>query len=292
MSNSSNNILSRLGTRFSNATGERDKPDYLTRDIGGHFRNNQPYISGYFQIVMGLPLELFGGSENSKVASQWLHSTCESFQPHTQTLNKVDLQGQGQIGSSYVASVSTTREITLAFREYQNMPILNIIKRWAAIMDPFTGVSPLDGNRFIPANYKGWLAVAQTKPVGAEDRVITADDLEECYIYQGVFPTNIPLDTASAADQTANDLVQLSSTWSFDGAPMTSAEPETTTKVVELLNNMQYIGSAGGNDNSSTYKRYWETATGDKTSQWGSHEDNTSTIVDPDGGGSSGTPTY
>lgn len=94
MSTSSLNICSRLATRFKNATYEREHPDFLTRDIGGHFRNNQPYISGYFQVMFGLPLELFGSSDQVKDASQWLHTTCEGFTPHSQTLNKVDIMGQ------------------------------------------------------------------------------------------------------------------------------------------------------------------------------------------------------
>ncbi|MFW6121754.1 MAG: hypothetical protein ACOC80_12785, partial [Petrotogales bacterium] len=240
----STDIISRLATRFNNATGEREHPDFLTRDIGGQFRNNQPYISGYFQIIVGLPSALFNGESNAKTASQWLHSTCESFTPHTQTLNKVDVQGQGQTGSSFAASTTTTREITLAFREYQNLPILNVLKQWSSVFDPFTGVSPLEGNRFIPANYKGWVAVAQTKPVGARDAALSVEDIEEAYVYHGVFPTNVPLDALNS-EITANDTAQLSCTFSFDGTPLTSSEPGVTEKVVSLFETMQNIGSQG-----------------------------------------------
>lgn len=282
MGDSATNIVSRLATRLDNAIGDRHKPDYLTRDIGGHFRNNQPYISGYFQIVCGLPEEIFGGTDRVRESSRWLHSTCESFTPHTQTLNKADIQGQGQIGSSFVTSVTTTREFTLAFREYQNLPILNIIKKWASVMDPFVGVSPLDGNRFIPFNYKGWIMVAQTKPVRAKDEALSLDDLEECYIYNGVFPTTIPLDALNS-DITANDTAQLSCTFSFDGAPLTSAEPGISAKAIELLGGMHMLGTSAANDDKSTYHRYWEYDTSGKTTQWGTHNDQIETGVDPDG---------
>ncbi len=263
-----NTIISRLAARFQNSLIERDKPDYLTRDIGGHFRSNQPYISGYFQVVFGLPKKLFGDDAgNATSASQWLHSAAESFTPHTQTLNKVDVMGQGQIGSSYVASVTTTREFTLAFREYQNMPILNIIRSWASIFDPFTGVSPLAGNEFIPKNYKGWCAVIQTKPVRSDGNPLTVEDIEECYVYQGVFPTNIPIDTASASDITGNDTVQLSVTFSFDGSPLTSAEPGVADKVIQLLSDLKYMGSE-----DTTYGRYHKM---NNLSPWGSHEGST-----------------
>lgn len=217
-------ILSRLATQFSgnDGGGKRDKPDLATRDIGGQFRNNQPYISGYFQTLFNLPDGLFSSEKDE--AAKWLQSTVEGFTPHSQTINKVDIAGQGQIGSSFVGSITTTREFTMTFREYQNMPILYVVRRWAALFDPHTGVSPLDGKDFIPSKYKGSVCVIQTKPVKAKDGALEASDIEELYVYQGVFPTTIPVDTAAASDITGNDTVQLSVTFSFDGAPLTSAE--------------------------------------------------------------------
>lgn len=257
-------IISRLATKFTNSIRDREQPDFLTRDIGGHWRSNQPYISGYFQVIYGLPSELFGGADNVQVASKWLHSTVEGFTPHSQMLTKVDIMGQGQIGSSFVANVTTTREFTLTYREYQNQPVMNIIRRWASVFDPYTGVSPLEGNKFIPQNYKGWVAVAQTKPTRSDGVDLTVGDLEECYIYQGAFPTTIPIDTAAAEDITANDTVQLSVTFSFDGAPMTSAEPGVADTVVSLLKSLKYMGDA-----DSTYARYHDHA--NNISAWGSH---------------------
>jgi len=280
MSNSSINIISRLSGRFAGAQVKRIHPDFLTRDIGGHWRQNHPYISGYFQIMVGLPEILFdnpstdvdgtssrggtSGTNNSNWASKWLHSTCESFTPHTQTINKVDVPGQGQIGSSYVASVTTGREISFAFREYQALPILGIIKQWASVMDPFTGMSPLGGSQYLPPNYKGWIAVVQNKPTRSQNNSFKLSDIEECYIYQGVFPTTIPLDAINS-DITANDTTNLSVTFSFDGAPLTSAEEQVSEKCIELLNNMQVIGE-GTVDGSSTFNEYM--TNGLETSQW------------------------
>ena len=247
----SNNIIDRLAKRFTNSTADShsETPDALTRDIGGHFRNNQPYVSGYFQVMFGLPTALF--ADNLEASSKWLHSTCESFTPHTQAITKVDIMGQGQIGSSYPVNVTTTREVTCAFREYQNMPIMNILRRWSSVFDPFTGVSPFEGSQFIPSNYKGWLAVMQTKPVRSDKakKVWSATDVEECFIYQGVFPTTIPVDTASAEDITANDTVQLSCTFSFDGAPLTSGDDGVTEKVFGLFNALSHT-------HENTYEKY------------------------------------
>ncbi|MCK9293183.1 hypothetical protein M0P25_03850 [archaeon] len=270
----STTIISRLASRFNNSIQDREKPDFLTRDIGGHWRNNQPYISGYFQVVFGLPLELFGGADNVQIASKWLHSTCEGFTPHTQMLTKVDTMGQGQVGASFVANVTTTREFTLTFREMQNQPILNIIRQWCAIFDPFTGVSPLSGNKFIPQNYKGWAAVAQTKPVRSDGADLAIEDLEECYIYQGVFPTTPPIDTAAASDITANDTIQLSVPFSFDGSPLTSSEPKVAETVINLLKSLKYMGNA-----DSTYAKFHDVGTA--ISAWGAHSGSVNSQVTP-----------
>jgi len=246
----STDLISRLSARFANAGVSAAQPDSITRDIGGHFRKNHPYISGYFQIMVGLPSRLFSGVEDS--ASKWLHSTCESFTPHSQTINKVDVQGQGQIGSSFISSVTTNREFTLTFREYQNLPILNIIKQWGSAIDPFTGVSPLGGNEFLPENYKGWIAVAQTKPTRSQSASLDVTDLEECYIYQGVFPTVIPMDAINS-DITANDTAQLSVSFSFDGSPLTSAEDGISDKVINL-----FTGLSPLDGDPSTFKSHMD----------------------------------
>jgi hypothetical protein len=219
--------------------------------------------------MFGLPLALFNSADAASEASKWLHTTCESFQPHTHTLTHVDLMGMGQLASSFPVNAITGREITFGFREYQHLPILNIIRRWAGVFDPHTGVSPLRGDQFFPRNYKGWAAVAQTKPVRSLDSDLTVQDLEEVWIYQGVQPTNVPVETASAQDITANDFIQLSVTFKFDGAPLTSSEPGVTDKVLELFTGMRTI-NRGSADNNSTYNRYLENGTGKEVFQFGS----------------------
>lgn len=249
----SSTLISRLNARFAGSIQDRESPDYLTRQIGGQWRDNQPYISGYFQVFFNLPEALFGS--NASPANTWLHSTCESFTPHSQTINKVDVQGIGQTGASFVSSVSINREITMAFREYQNLPVLNVIRTWSSVFDPYTGVSTLPGGSraltaktFIPQNYKGVAYVLITKPTRSDGSPLDGktnydmQDVEEAYIYQGVFPTSVPIDTISS-DITANDSAQLSVTFSFDGAPLTSAEDGVIEKVISLFNTMKYTDS-------------------------------------------------
>ena len=103
---------------------------------------------------------------------------------------------------------------------------------------------------------------------------MTIADLEECYIYQGVFPTSIPIDTAAAADITANDTVQLSVPFSFDGAPLTSSEPKVAATVISLLKSLKYMG-----DSDSTYARYHDHGT--TISPWGSHAGSVGSSINP-----------
>lgn len=76
----SEDIISRLATRLNLATSNnREMPDIGTRNLGGSFRKNHPYISGYFYATFALPEILFGNV--TELSAKWLASTCESFTP-------------------------------------------------------------------------------------------------------------------------------------------------------------------------------------------------------------------
>lgn len=176
------NIVNRLIDHLNGATSNRDMPDIGTRDYGGSYRTNHPYISGYFFAIFHLPEVLFSGVND--VATKWLSSTCESFTPPGDNLGYAEIVGLGQKKSRFYTSRSvSSNDITLAFREYQNLPIMNIINTWVSFIDPFVGASPFNGTQFIPTNYKGTLYVMQCKPVGAYPGAhITEDDVEESWI--------------------------------------------------------------------------------------------------------------
>ncbi len=76
----SENIISRLSTRLNLATSNnRETPDMGTRHLGGSFRHNHPYVSGYFYAMFHLPEGVFGDVKEQ--SEKWLSSTCESFTP-------------------------------------------------------------------------------------------------------------------------------------------------------------------------------------------------------------------
>lgn len=232
--------LSNQLAHLANSIGASDYPTPPTRYIGGHNRENQPFISGYHQIIVQPPARLFGNTNVANI-SKWLVSTCESFTPHTTNINMVDVMGTGQVASSFPVSKTINREFTLAFREYQKLPILNILRTWSSLYDPHLGISTLPANEFIPASYKGAITVGILKPTASgTDKTITEDDIEEVYMYEGVYPTNIPEDTATSADQGTNDTVQLSVTFRFDGAPLDRKSPDLVSFFVNMLSDNRY----------------------------------------------------
>lgn len=48
----------------------------------------------------------------------------------SETINYTELTGLGQVKSRFYTSRTVTNDITLAFREYANLPILNILGLW------------------------------------------------------------------------------------------------------------------------------------------------------------------
>jgi hypothetical protein len=235
----SENYMSRLGALLNDAIGVIG-PDTMTRYMGGHTRLNQPFISGYHQIIVNPPTTLYGSSRASET-QKWLTSACEGFTPHSSNINFVDVNGVGQIGASFPASRTFNREFTLTFREYQNMPILNIFRMWNGLFDPHLGITTMPSGGYIPNNYKGSICVGLLKPTtvnGNATGEIGPGDIEEVYFYEGVFPTMVPDDTATAADQATNDSIQLSVTFRFDGAPLDRSSNEVVDYFVSQVNGL------------------------------------------------------
>jgi len=230
--------LSNQKTLLSNSMGADDQPTAMTRYMGGHNRTNQAFISGYHQIVVQPPAKLFGSDAPN--ATKWLTSTCESFTPHSVTINMVDLMGIGQVGSSFPVSKTVNREFTLAFREYRNLPILNIFRTWNSLFDAHAGIATLSASDFVPVNYKGCIMVGILKPTMGNDGSISEDDIEDLYMYEGVFPMTIPEDTISAADQGTNDTIQASITFKFDGAPLDRSYSGLVDQYLNLVNENSY----------------------------------------------------
>lgn len=235
--------LSNQISTLSIATAANDMPSEGTRYMGGHNRQNQPYINGYHQIVVFPPTGIFTGDKG--VVNQWLSSTCEGFTPHSITTNFVDVLGQGQIGASFPSGRTVNREFTLTFREYRSLPILNIFRTWHSLFDPHLGMATLTAANLLPVNYKGMIIVGILKPTMNDKGLITNDDVEEVYCYEGVFPSSLPDDTITTIDQATQDVVQASVTFKFDGAPLDKGfgggtEQTLLKKYVTLLNTREY----------------------------------------------------
>lgn len=240
----SNTIMTRLGTSIGNSTG-LDKPNTLTRYFGGHNRQNHPFVSGYWQLYISPPVRIFQGVHSDAI--NWFHSTCEGFTPPSRTLNKADVPGQGGLGSSFVTGQTLTRTFSITLREYKDLPMSQMIHLWTSVIDAYTGVSEFNGKEWLASSYKGSAFVILTKPTGSfADSPLTADDFEEVFYFHGVWPENDPYD-ALGTDISANDVVQLNTSFSFDGFPLTKSDEGVVDKAVTLLSNLKYM---------NTYNKY------------------------------------
>lgn len=236
---SSTGIMARLGQNINSIYGNNtDSPNALTRYLGGHTRENHPYINGYWQFILQPPEILYGqlAGVNISDVQKWFLSTCESFTPPSRNLNKVDIPGLGGVGASFVSGQTLNRTFTTTFREYKNLTMLKMINIWSGVIDNYTGVSEVDGKQWNANLYKGFGCAILTKPTSTNGK-ISADDIEEVFIFDGLWPESTPYDALNQ-DISSNDSVQLSVTWNFDGWPLTSADSSVVTKALSLLNNL------------------------------------------------------
>ena len=226
-----------------------EAPAPLSRYMGGRNRLNHPYVTGYWQFMVDVPKRIFGNDSKEK-SERWLHSTAEGFTPPTRTLNKADIPGQGGLGSSFVTGQTLTRTFTITFREYQDLPIFGIAELWTSIIDPYIGISPVQGKEFLPAAYKGVAMAVLTKPTMSSDGEkggVSAKDIEQAFFFHGVWPETPPVDTL-AQDISANDVLQHTLTFSFDGWPLTKSNKGVIDEAVNMLNASDYY--------SQTYNQY------------------------------------
>lgn len=271
-------IAQARGTPGSSNTHD-DRPLEMNRYMGGHRRYNHPFVNGYWYLLIEPPQFLFDqGSAATTQAqnsagnrpdegaditegtegiitqsafetSRWLHSTAEGFTPPTRTLTKVDVPGMGGMGSSFVAGQQLTRTFSATFREYQDTPIFNAINRWTSVIDHHYGVSPMNGNEYLPANYKGAAYVFLCKPTLSNGISSTVDSIsvDQFYFFEGVFPESSPYDGFNS-DINTNDVVQLNITFSFDGWPYGREHEGHFKKGIELISTIYNYNMDGNFD--------------------------------------------
>lgn len=263
------------GTPGSTNTHD-DQPNEMNRYMGGHRRFNHPFINGYWYLVIEPPQFIFSKGPNAPIgnqnenaefrsvdegsgtnqtgkgafeASRWLHTTAEGFTPPTRTLTKVDIPGLGGMGSSFVAGQQLTRTFSCTFREYQDTPVFNAINLWTSVIDHHYGVSPMSGNEYLPANYKGSAYVFLCKPTIKDiSESIQGIDVDQFYFFEGVFPEASPYD-AFNSDINTNDVVQLNVTFSFDGWPYGREHLKHYERGIKIISEIYGYNFEGTRDN-------------------------------------------
>jgi len=199
-----------------------DRPHHMNRYSGGHNRKSQPYINGYWYLYLMPPGPLLGTTVGAAAASQWFHSTAESFTPPSKTVTKVDVPGMGGMASSFAAGQELSRTFTVAFREHQDLPVMKALHQWTNMIDSNTGTSPLD--MFVPNEYKGQCIAVLARPGLPPGTIPDLRQIDQLFMFEGVFPETLPYDTFNT-DIATNDTTQLSVTFSFDGFPLMKDSP-------------------------------------------------------------------
>jgi hypothetical protein len=225
---------------------KEESPHSYNRFFGGRNRENQPFITGYFQVLLRPPAKFVKDRYNGKdnIIQTWFHSTAESFTPPGYSPILAEIPAINGNSSSFLAGVELTHSFTIAFREYQQLPILSMINDWVSYgFNPNYGMSGLD--KFVPNNYKGDCIVIITTPqintkestsgIG-EDEFIKTEYIEKVFYFDGVFPEAVPFDSLNS-DITAHDGLQISCTFRFDGWPViTKGDSSFGKKAREILN--------------------------------------------------------
>jgi len=242
----SSSIFKRFADQINVAT-DADKPSRLSRYIGGHGRKNHPHVSGYWQFFLLPPEAIFSDNISGKY-EDWWNATAEGFTPPTRNLNKADVPGQGGLGSSWITGQTLNRTFSVTFREYRDLVIYNLFCLWTSVIDPYTGVSPLSGDKWLGESYKGEAFAILTRPTNANE-TLTSNDIEEVYYFTGVWPENQP-DDALASDISGPNLTQITMNFSFDGWPLTKKDDNVLQAAEEKIKDKSYL--------ESTYNRFVE----------------------------------
>ena len=178
-----------------------------------------PYVSGYWILLLVLPLKFnaYANTDDPSECIRQLAVRAESFTPPSRTIEKADIIGFNGVKQYVITGQSISNQFTLTFREYQKLPIYNIISQWSMAINPYTGQ--------ITKGYKGYCGIGFLKPVGNGldiDPTVTLPDFhffesfEQFYFFDGVFPEAQPVDKF-ATDISTNDLQTIDVTFNFDG---------------------------------------------------------------------------
>jgi hypothetical protein len=217
-------------------TFNTDMPHKFNRFSGGFNRIAHPFVSGYWYFLIFVPAAIFEGGEH--LVSSWFHSTAESFTPPTKSLNKFDVPGMGGVASSFIAGQEISREFSVAFREYQTLPISTALRTWISVIDPHLGRSPL--KHFAPYEYKGAAMAILANPTFTLDGnkpSLSKDDIDQVYYFDGVFPLSSGED-AFGSDISTNDGIQLNVSFTFDGGYYTKETTGLVDKAIRLLDDV------------------------------------------------------
>jgi hypothetical protein len=234
------NTIERVHTSFTDYLGTNQAKGgtkSYTRYKGGHKATNGPYVSGYWYLLIELPIKLSNIStpkqsdnlfpvdgEVRKKIQKYLHATAESFTPPSKTIQKGEISGYGGVKKYVILNQSITPTFSVSFFELSGMPIQKIFKIWSNMINSQYGFTQSQ-------IYKGKLFAFLCKPTWTPDDYISDPnnqgvqvptsynispaDVEEMFYFEGVFPESDGNDVLST-NISQNSIATYNIQFSFD----------------------------------------------------------------------------
>ncbi len=225
--------IARLNTSFtnylnSNQAKSEHKP--YTRYEGGHKSLSSPFVSGYWYLLLELPIGKLDGviTEHLSMFStdltkhvkmkKYLHCLAETFTPPSKTIQKGEVSGFGGIKKFIPLNQTITSNFSITFIELSDMPVHKIFKIWSNMFNSQYGnsFSPVNKSRaYIFLCKPTWSHTTGTGSGLIRELAPSIEDVEEMYYFEGVFPETDGSDSLNS-DISVNELTKYQIQFSFD----------------------------------------------------------------------------
>lgn len=225
--------ISRINTSFTNylnSSSAKSKTNPYNRYKGGHVLTSGPFVSGYWYLLLELPVGLLDGkvTESTSLFStninnhlkikKYLHCVAEAFTPPSKTIQKGEVSGFGGIKKFIPLNSSITPNFTITFFELSGLPIHKIFKIWTNMFNSQYGNSNSIVNKsraYIFLCKPTWSYTIGSGSSLVRELAPSKEDVEEMYYFEGIFPETDGSDSLNS-DISQNSIVQYQIQFSFD----------------------------------------------------------------------------
>lgn len=225
--------ITRINTSFTNylnSNSAKKEPRPYNRYKGGHKSFSGPFVSGYWYLLLELPIGLLNGKMTESLSlfstdinthlkiKKYLHGVAEAFTPPSKTIQKGEVSGFGGIKKFIPLNSSITPNFSITFFELSGMPIHKIFKIWTNMFNSQYGNSSSIVNKARAYIFLCKPTWSHTFGIGSDlirELAPDEEDVEEMYYFEGVFPETDCSDSLNS-DISQNSMVQYQIQFSFD----------------------------------------------------------------------------